>query len=241
MCIRDSYNTIPLNAEGADLTAYPTVYLNSTYNDGTVGSNNNEADTDYVQTIDRRGLGFDKDYGIKTVYLTSSISGAVTSDSIVNPTGATAHDLRNIWFVTSRTASNGVADTGSVQTIGLSTVVRPELGTTACLQLVLYGRKDYLDNIFVEYDDNVTTKRRLLYKTENDANGEVNEIGWVSDYNETILPLVGVAKPKDFSLVKRPEGFNGDTDIVVSKGRTAGGQTPYSLSLIHISEPTRPY
>ena len=136
--------------------------------------------------------------------------------------------MRNIWFVTSRTASNGVADVASVQTIGLATVVRPELGTTACLQLVLYGRKDYLDNIFVEYDEDVTSKRRLLYKTENDANGEVNEIGWVSDYNETILPLVGVAKPKDFSLVKRPEGFNGDTDIVVSKGRTAGGQTPYS-------------
>ncbi len=222
------YNTLPLNAEGADLTAYPTVYLNSTYNDGTVGYNNNEADTDYIQTIERRGLGFDKDYGIKTVYLTSSISGAVTSDSIANPTGATAHDLRNIWFVTSRTASNGVADVASVQTIGLATVVRPELGTTACLQLVLYGRKDYLDNIFVEYDDDVTSKRRLLYKTENDANGEVNEIGWVSDYNETILPLVGVAKPKDFSLVKKPEGFNADTDIVVSKGRTAGGQTPYS-------------
>ena len=222
------YNTLPLNAEGADLTAYPTVYLNSTYNDGTVGYNNNEADTDYIQTIDRRGLGFDKDYGIKTVYLTSSISGAVTSDSIVNPTGATAHDLRNIWFVTSRTASNGVADVASVQTIGLATVVRPEIGTTACLQLVLYGRKDYLDSIFLEFDEDVTSKRRLLYKTENDANGEVNEIGWVSDYNETILPLVGVAKPKDFSLVKRPEGFNGDTDIVVSKGRTAGGQTPYS-------------
>jgi len=142
------FNTLPLNAEGADLTAYPTVYLNSTYNDGTVGYNNNEADTDYIQTIDRRGLGFDKDYGIKTVYLTSSISGAVGTDSIVNPTGATAHDLRNIWFVTSRTASNGVADVASVQTIGLATVVRPELGTTACLQLVLYGRKDYLDNIF---------------------------------------------------------------------------------------------
>ena len=222
------YNTLPLNAEGADLTAYPTIYLNSTYNDGTVGSNNNEADTDYIQTIPRRGQGFDKDFGIKTVYLTSSIADAVTTDSIVNPTGATAHDLRSIWFVTSRTGSGGVADVASVQTIGLATVIRPELGTTTCLQLVLYGRKDYLDEIFKEFDDNVTSKRRLLYKTENDANLEQNEIGWISDYNETIIPLVGLAKPKDFALVKRPEGFNQDTDTVISKGRTAGGQTPYT-------------
>ena len=48
------YNTIPLNAEGADLTAYPTVYLNSTYNDGTVGSNNNEADTDLAAKIKKK-------------------------------------------------------------------------------------------------------------------------------------------------------------------------------------------
>ncbi len=222
------YNTLPLNAEGADLTAYPTIYLNSTYNDGTVGSSDNEADTDYIQTISRRGQGFDKDFGIKTVYLTSSIADAVGTDSIVNPTGATAHDLRNIWFVTSRTGSGGVADVASVQTIALATVVRPEIGTTTCLQLVLYGRKDYLDEIFKEFDDNVTSKRRLLYKTENDANLEQNEIGWVSDYNETIIPLVGLAKPKDFSLVKRPEGFNQDTDTVISKGRTAGGATPYT-------------
>ena len=229
------YNTIPLNAEGADLTAYPTIYLNSTYNDGTVGSNNNEEDSDYIQTISRRGEGFDKDYGIKTLYLQSAITDAVTPESIAPGSGTPTHDLREIHFVSSRTAANGVADTASVKVLAYAKVVRPDLGTTPCLQLVVYGRKDYLDNIFVEYDDNVIdkNKKRYLYETENNAINEIDKVenpavGFILDYNETILPLVGVAKPKDFSLLKRPEGFNADTDIIVSKGTTAGGQTPYS-------------
>ena len=224
------YNTLPLNAEGADLTAYPTVYLNSTYNDGTVGSNNTEDDGNYIQTIDRRGKGFDKDFGIKTIYITPAIPTDDIGDaSIVNPTGSIP-DLRNIHFITSRTASNGVADTGSVEVLALAKVIRPELGSTPCLQLVVYGRKDYLDTILIEYDENQGTRRRDLFKTKSDADGNVlaNTIGYISDYNETIIPLVGVAKPKDFSLLKRPEGFNPDTDKVVSRGRTAGGQTPYT-------------
>ena len=48
--ITNVFNTLPLNAEGADLTAYPTIFLNSTYNDGVNGSNDLESSTNYIQT-----------------------------------------------------------------------------------------------------------------------------------------------------------------------------------------------
>ena len=43
--ITNVFNTLPLNAEGADLTAFPTIFLNSTYNDGVNGTNDLEDST----------------------------------------------------------------------------------------------------------------------------------------------------------------------------------------------------
>ena len=226
--ISNVYNTLPLNAEGADLTAYPTIYLNGVYNDGTVGSNNTEADSDFLQTIERRGQGFNKDYGVKTIYLTCSVLSTIVDSSILPNTPTVYTDLKKIWIVTSRAVGGGAGTVASLDTLSFAKVDRPEIGNSTYLQLTVYGRKDYLDDLLVEYDDNVSSKRRNLYITESDANQETNEIGYINDYDETVIPLIGLAKPKDFSLVKRPEGFNVDTDIVISKGRTAGGATPYS-------------
>ncbi len=232
--ISNLYNTLPLNAYGSDLTAYPTIYLNSVYNDGVIGANNTELSTDYIQTINRRGLGFDKNYAIKTIYMTSTVLATVDESSILPNTPNDKTDLKTLWFITSRAVGGGVGDVASVSTLSYAKVKRPELGSGDFLQLTIYGQKNYLDDLMIEYDDNISTKRRLIYLTEADANAETDgggnplDIGWISDYSESIIPVIGLAKPKDFSLIERPEGFNQDTDVVLSKGRTSGGSTPYS-------------
>ena len=229
--ISNVYNTLPLNADGADLTAYPTVYLNSVPNDGTIGSNDTEKALDYLQTIDRRGLTFDKDYGIKTIYLEASIGlGTIDETSIEANTPANMADLKTLWFIQSRTNAGAVSTVETVKTISFAKVTRPEVGdvNSQYLQLTLYGRKDFLDDLFIEYDDNVGTRRRLLYNSLANAQQETDEIGHIVDYNQTITPLIGVMKPKDFSAIKRADGFNQDTDIIYSKGRLADGSQLYN-------------
>ncbi|ADD95440.1 hypothetical protein [uncultured phage MedDCM-OCT-S08-C1281] len=49
--ITNTYNSVPLNAEGAELTAYPDVYLSSVFNDGSIGLNDTEASNAVKQTI----------------------------------------------------------------------------------------------------------------------------------------------------------------------------------------------
>jgi hypothetical protein len=229
--ITNVYNTLPLNAEGADLTAYPTVFLNAVHNDGTIASNDLESSTNYLQTVDRRGKFFDKNSAIKTIYLTGAIDYGLIDESSIKPnTPSDRLDLKNIYFVATRTSTGAVSTVKSVETISFAKVTRPEIGdlTSQFLQLTLAGRKDYLDNLFIEYDDNVSIRRRLLYNSEADAQQQINEIGYISDYDQSITPLIGVAKPKDFALVKRPVGFNEDKDIVVSKGRLSSGVETYN-------------
>jgi len=229
--ITNVYNSVPLNAEGSELTAYPTIFLNSVYNDGTIGSNDLEVSTNYLQTLNRRGKSFSKDDAIKTIYLFSDLDLGLIDESSIEPnTPADRADLKNIYFVQSRTSSNAVSTVKSVETISFAKVTRPEVGDVNAqfLQLTVAGRKDYLDLLFIEYDDNVSTRRRLLYKSESDAQQEINEIGYIVDYDQTITPLIGVAKPKDFTLLKNATGFNPDTDVVISKGRLSSGEETYN-------------
>ena len=225
------YNTLPLNAEGADLTAYPTIFLNAVHNDGTVGLNNLEEVTEYRQTISRRGQGFDKDDAIKTIWVQAAADlGLIDETSISDSPGAGKLDLRTLYFVQTRSSTGGVATTNTVKCLSFAKVTRPEIGDTNAqfLQLTVQGRKDLLDNMFLEYDDDVSIRRRLLYTSLANVQQEVNNIGYIVDYTESIVPVVGIAKPKDFSLTKRPDGFNQDTDIVISRGKLADGRDTYS-------------
>jgi hypothetical protein len=225
------YNTLPLNAEGADLTAYPTVFLNAVCNDGNIGFNNLEGSTEYRQTISRRGLGFTKDDAIKTIWLFASADlGLIDETSISDSPGSGKLDLRTLYFVQTRSSTNGVATTNTVKVLSYAKVTRPEIGDTNAqyLQLTVLGRKDLLDNVFLEYDDDVQIKRRVLYTSLSDVQQEVNNVGYIVDYTESIVPVVGIAKPKDVSLLERPEGFNQDTDIIISRGKLADGRETYS-------------
>ena len=215
------FGSVPLNTVGDELTAYPNVYLNCTFNDGTIGLNNQESATYFKQTVDRRSTKFELSDAIKTIYVQKA--GEFPADESEYPS--------TLWFVKTRSGSTP-SSAGSVKVIGHSAVTRPEVLDAPGQQYIEFtvlGPKSLLDSYLLEYDDGGSGKLRLLYDTENDALFNVAEYyGWVVDYNPSITPVIGIAKPKDFSLEKRASGFNEDSDIVISKGRTGAGNSPYN-------------
>ena len=231
--ITNVYGTVPLNAEGAELTAYPNIYFYSVFNDGSVGSNGTELSDAYKQTISRRGSEYtytsedvkfnNEDIAIKTIYLESRnplIPFASISDSNFQT------DFGTLYF---RKTADLPFEIDSVKTLAWSIVDRPEIGTGKYLELTVYGRKDQLYTFFKEYQEGAENNEMLLYLSRNDAltSGSA-EWAALKDYNEIITPLIGVAKPKNLYFNEYPTGFNTDTDKVISKGRLSAGRNAYN-------------
>ena len=229
--ITNTYGSVPLNAEGSELTAYPNIFLCSSFNDGSIGLNNTEGSNDFKQTLDRRGLFFDIQTGIKTIYLSIDSQYANTYSTLSDSNFEST--IGTIWFVQTRTDAGQPAEAASVKSLAFSKVKRLEVeptGGTTFLELTLYGRKDYLDNYFTEYDAGSGSNYREVYLTENDAISGATPFGSIVDYNETITPVIGTAKPSNFSLLERGTGFNPDTDVVVSRGRKDDGDPVYNAT-----------
>jgi hypothetical protein len=228
--ITNVHGTIPVNTEGADLTSYPTMYLNSVFNDGSVGLNNTESPTDSKQTINRRGLGFDVTEGVKTIYC--SIED--TNYNIGNFTDATFQSfIPKLYYVKTRTGGGDVNEYGYVDTLAFSIVKRPEIdgtGVTDYLEITVKGNRGELDLFVLNYDLTNTNgnSTRKLYKSQADIESLITPIFQIRDYNETITPIVGISKPKNISLKKISSGFDRDTDKVLSKGKLAGGLEKYN-------------
>ena len=229
--VTNTYGTIPLNAEGAELTAYPNVFLCSSFNDGSIGLNDTEATNDLKQTLDRRGSFFDVNTGIKTIYINVDTFYANTYSTLTDANFEST--LGTIWFVQSRTDIGEPSVVNSVNSIAYSKVrrveVNPNTGVTF-LELTVSGRKDLLDQYFLEYDVSSGSKYREIYLTENDAITAATPFGTIVDYNETITPVIGLAKPSNFTLMERGSGFNPDSDSVVSKGRLSNGDPVYNTT-----------
>jgi hypothetical protein len=222
--ITNLYGTVPLNTVGDELTAYPNILLNSVFNDGTIGLNGEEEVGYFKRTKNRRSVNFTLADGIKTIYV--QVLGEI-------PTASSEYPER-LWFV--KTRSGGEASSVDyVDVLSFSLVSRPEVSQASgqfFLELTVLGKKSLLDTYLKEYDEQGPAKKRYVYTTQSDvlSNQFEDTYGLIVDYNETITPVIGLAKPKDFSLEKRPTGFNQDTDIVLSKGRTGVGTRPYSAT-----------
>ena len=218
--ITNVYGSVPLNTVGDEITAYPTVYLNSTYNDGTIGLNNEESATFFKQTVNRRSLQFDLGEAIRTIYVQKAGEFPVTESEYPEI----------LWVVKTRSGTTP-SSAGSVKVLSHSVVTRPEISESVgqyYIEFTVLGQKSLLDSYFIDYDESGAGKFRYLYDSESSALfDEENYYGFVVDWNPTITPIIGIAKPKDFSLEKRALGFNEDSDIVVSKGRTGSGR-PYN-------------
>ena len=226
--ITNVYGSVPLNKEGADLTAYPYVNLYSVANDGSIGNNNSEADTDHRQTINRRGKSFSSDDAVKTITL--EITNTVNTLAGLNDANFESL-LGTLHFVKTRNQSGAATSIGTVQSLAYAKVNKPLLNSSSSyfyLELTITGKKDDLELLMVEYDLGDAGKQRNLFLTDADASSDNNAYGYIVDYGETITPLIGRAKPNNFFLKKRPAGFNSDRDIVLSRGRLSGGEDAYN-------------
>lgn len=236
--ISNVYNSIPLNADGEDLSSYPDLYLNSVFNDGVVGLRNLESD------YNRRGSSFTLDDGIITIYV--KLNGD-------NPIYPTEDDLgKKLWFIIDKGNSVGNIISKSATILNYSLVNRPEFNSsssTIFIEYTLFGDKEDL-SFLKEYDDDSDAKFKYIFKSNsadpNQDNGQTlaNSYYYLSnqpapyatvvDYNNIITPIIGVCKPKNFFLEKKGTGFNKDSDIILSKGRISGGISAYN-SIFNVS------
>lgn len=236
--ITNVYGSIPLNADGQELTAYPTLFLNSAFNDGSIGNNNTELDTEAKQTLTRRNKKFTINDGIVTLYLENP--GNFASRTFPSPS-TFGGSFNKIWYIVSLGTSPATTIVRSAEVLSYSVVKKPydvSVGSpnSDFLELTVVANKEDIQNFLKEYDDQDLAKRRKLFISENDAKEFYFQVGTTTvfpyshivDYNELITPIIGVSKPKDFSLIERGTGFNTDTDIILSKGRLNNGNPTYN-------------
>lgn len=225
--ITNVYGTVPLSDAGADVTSYPTIYLNCTFNDGLIGTNGLQSNSTNKTTIDRRGQKFEIGYGIKTIHIdvtnTTFPLGFLTDENFDT-------FLDTIWFIKTRDF-NQVSTVDSVKPIAYSKVTREEFGFgSQFLELTVYGKTNFLETYFKDYDEFGSSKLRSLFLSESDAFANLNEYGRIIDYGEIITPVVGVAKPTNISFISEGEGFNPDNDVVLSKGKLNDGSVAYNAT-----------
>ena len=229
-CITNVYGSVPLNKEGSELTAYPDVFLYSSFNDGSIGLNDTELTTDHRQTIDRRGKFFSANDGIKTITLQitspTTLIGAVTDATFQTQFG-------ELFYIKTRSDVGTPTAIGSFKTLSFATINKPLINPSVSVQfleLTVFGPKNELEQLLLEYDLSDNEQKRNIYLTEAEAASEGAEFGFVVDYSNTITPIIGKVKPNNFFLKERGSGFNSDSDIVLSKGRLAAGTDAYNTT-----------
>ena len=230
--ITNVFGSVPLNKEGSDLTAYPDVFLYSTFNDGSIGLNNTELSTDHRQTISRRGLTFTPNDGVKTITIqvssATTLIGAVTDATFQSQFG-------ELFYIKTRSDLGTPTAVGTVKTLSFATTNKPLINPSESVQFLevtVFGPKNELEALLLEYDLSDTEYKRKIFLTEAAAqtNNTGDEFGFIVDYSPTITPVIGKAKPNNFFLKKRGDGFNSDSDIVLSRGRLAAGTTAYNAT-----------
>ena len=226
--ITNTYGSVPLNKEGGELTAYPYINLYATYNDGSVGLSNTEAAADHRQTLARRGQYFTSDDAIKTIV----IDVTSTTNPLSSITDGTFENLlADVYFVKTRDNAGNATSVGSLKGVAYAKVNKPLLNSNDAvkfLELTVVGKKDDIELLMVEYDPGEANFLRKIFYNNSDAAVDQNAIGHIVDYSETITPLIGRAKPSNFALKERGEGFNSDNDIILSQGKSPTGDSIYN-------------
>ena len=228
--ITNVFGSVPLNKEGSELTAYPDVFLYSTFNDGSIGLSDTELPTDHRQTIDRRGKIFNTDDGIKTITLqitnTVTLIGAVTDATFQTQFG-------ELFYIKTRSDLGTPTAISSFKTLSFATTNKPLINSSESVQfleLTVYGNKSELELLTLEYDLSDNEYKRRIFLSEADAAANTNDFGFIVDYSDIITPVIGKTKPSNFFLQNRGAGFNSDSDIVLSKGRLEAGTSAYNTT-----------
>ena len=126
--ITNTFGSVPLNKEGSELTAYPDVFVYSTFNDGSVGLNGTEAATDHRQTLSKRADSsqiFDSNDAIKTI----TIDVQHPSTTLVSITDGTFESsIGSLYYIKSR--SGAEYDIGTLKSLSFATINKPPINAS---------------------------------------------------------------------------------------------------------------
>ena len=168
--------------------------------------------------------------GIKTITLQitnpTTLIGAVTDTTFQTTFGT-------LYYIKTRADGGAPTAIGSFKTLSFATTNKPLINPSTSVQfleLTIYGPKNELEALLLEYDLADTEFKRKIYLTEANAAAAAtdSEFGFIVDYSDTITPVIGKTKPSNFIVKERGSGFNPDSDVVLSKGRLAAGTSSYN-------------
>ena len=120
--VSNVFGSVPLNKEGSQLTAYPDVFLYSTFNDGSVGLNGTELATDHRQTLNKRGTIFSSNDAVKTISI--AITNATTTITSITD-GTFESSLGTLYIVKSRSGGGSPTATSSITSLAYAKVNKP--------------------------------------------------------------------------------------------------------------------
>ena len=213
--------SIPLNAEGSDLTAYPDVELYNIYNDATIGQNLDFTSSqrfaddanDRISTVNRRGSLFTDSDGIKT--FTVEISKQTLVDKI-NPANNASPTLTftdicdsNNQLYTVATRASGLPEAyNTYKVVGFSIKKRQDVSPGDAnknfAEITLLGNKSQLDSL-IEYDAEDDGERRFFFLGTTTGAGQ----GPISTFAYSTSTVIAGASSQTYTDVTGTSSANG--------------------------------
>lgn len=201
--ITNVFGSIPVNAEGVELDAYPTIYMFNSFNDGGVGLNGSTSD--FRNTLSNRGKlitdsspddeGFSlnlnpSDIGIKTIWVERSTDLLPSYDETYLPSVGSY-----LWIIQSYTQQDGssvikTAQTNFVKILSTALVKNEKVAPDSDVryaEITISGRRDLVDAFFKEYDLGDENGRRRVFLSNSDA-FEVNNLPTEDEDGIPIVP-----------------------------------------------------
>jgi sporulation protein YlmC with PRC-barrel domain len=235
--VTNVHGTIPVNAEGVELSSYPSVFLFDVFNNNR-GKLIHEGDI-----IDGVELDLDpSDIGVKTILIERSPLGTVNGDTLGSPDPLYLPPNGSyIWIIQLVQTEEG---TGNPRTalVNYARILNSKLtrsqiiagntvSTKLFVEMDIVGRRDIIDAYYKDYDLSDPNGRRRVFLSQSSA-FDINDIdpetgfvpanyywGSIVDYTSTKSPLIGICKPSDFAFVETGAGFNPISGKVASKGK----------------------
>lgn len=204
--ITNVYGSVPVNAEGVELSPYPTIYLYNTLNDGGVGLNG--ASSTFRNTSNNRGqlisdgpsdsegniIDLDpSDIGIKTIWVERSINILPSYvETYLPPVGSF------LWVIQSYTQEDGsnvtkTAQTNKVRILSSALVNNEKVNPGSSLryaELTIVGRRDIVDGLFKDYDIGDDQAKRRVFLSSESAFTVNNLPTEDEDGNPIVPPLI---------------------------------------------------
>ena len=201
--ITNVYGSVPVNSEGVELSAYPTVYLFNTLNDGNIGLNgvadllkntsNNRGRLISDGPSDSEGNDIEldpSDIGIKTIWIERSINVLPSYvESYLPPIGSL------LWVIQSYTQVSGsnvtrTALTNKVRVLSSSLVTNEKVNPGSSLkyaEITITGRRDIVDSLFKDYDIGDESGKRRVFLSSAKA-FDVNNLPTQDQNGNPIFP-----------------------------------------------------